>query len=371
MTAACLYLKTEEVIDEERTNLEAFSVIVPLGWELSGGITWRADRPLLPASLDFRISGPEGLRLEVFPDEAYFWVEGIGLLIPYDYGPELRAMYAAQYQGYGMSQPMNPTDYISEIVIPRYRPGIIGLRVVSEMQLSDSDLIRQIENLMSQRPEVAFLEEVAVDAAGLRVSYLENGENVEEEIWTVILVDTFRTTPEMEQSMGVRMTSTFWYACGIWSLRAEGEITRENARVLMSVLNSFRWNQEWLDNYSSLLVNIWQRFLEGIMERHQAVVQMQNEVARIIDTTFSNQEATMEKISMEWSEVIRGVEAYDPTPGIVEFGTGDHPSVELPNGYDYAWTNGQGDYILTNSSLFNPNVDLETNYNWTQMSKRQ
>ncbi|MEM2874611.1 MAG: hypothetical protein QW567_01085 [Candidatus Hadarchaeales archaeon] len=370
LAASYLYLETAKIVDAERTDLEAFSIIVPSEWEIQGGITWRTDRPLLPASLDFSVSGAEGLRLEVLPDEAYFWVEGYGLLIPYDYGPELRALYAMYYQGYGMSQAMGAGDYISEIVIPRYRHGVTDLRTIDEIPLGESELVSWIENTMAQRPEGPFLEEVTVDAAGLRVRYVENGENVEEEIWTIILVDTFRTTPEMEQTTGARIIETFWYPCGIWSLRSAGELTPENTKLLMSILNSFRWNQNWLDEYARLLTDIWREFLEGIMESHQILTRMQNEVTRIIETTFSNQEAVMERTSEEWSQVIRGVEAYDPEPGLVEFGAVDLPSVELPNGYDYAWTNRLGDYILTDSALFNPNVDLETNYDWVQMAKR-
>jgi hypothetical protein len=203
------------------------------------------------------------------------------------------------------------------------------------------------------------------------VTYEEDNRKIEEEFWAIIVVDNFYTTPEMEQDTGVRMSSTFWYASGLWSLRAEkGNLSAEDAKVLMAALNSFRWNSTWIERYAQLLREIWQLHLQGIMERHQAITQAQNEVTRIMTTTFSNQEETMERISDRWSEVIRGVETYDPVPGLAEFGVSGQPPVELPNGYDYAWTNGQGEYILTDSALFNPNIDLETGYNWVQMVRR-
>jgi hypothetical protein len=46
----------------------------------------------------------------------------------------------------------------------------------------------------------------------------------------------------------------------------------------------------------------------------------------------------MERISESWSWVIRGMERYDPSPSLVEF-SGDLPSTELPNDYEYAGTN--------------------------------
>ena len=368
--ATALYLETAEFTDHERTGVEAFSIITPADWQFQGGIRWRTERPLLPASLAFQVASSSGLGLEVFPDEAYFWVEGKGLLVPYDYGPELQAQYALEYQGYGARQPTSAAEYISGILIPQYRASVSDLQIVSITPLDESDLVYQLENLLAQRPQGPFPEQISVDAAGMRATYEENGRKMEEEFWAIIVVDTFSTTPEMEQTTGVRMSSTFWYASGLWSVKAgEGNLSAENAKMLMTVLNSFQWNSAWIEQYTQLLNEIWQLHLQGIMERHQALTQAQNEVTRIITTTFSNQEETMERISDRWSEVIRGVETYDPAPGLTEFGTDGQPSVELPNGYDHAWTNGQGDYILTDSALFNPNTDLETGYNWVQMAK--
>jgi hypothetical protein len=106
------------------------------------------------------------------------------------------------------------------------------------------------------------------------------------------------------------------------------------------------------------------------MDEYQALTQTQIEVERIISATLANQEGVMEHILDEWSRVIRGVEIYDEIPGLSEFTVNEQLSIELPNGYDYAWTNGQGDYILTNNANFNPNIDLQTSYNWRQLKKK-
>jgi len=78
------------------------------------------------------------------------------------------------------------------------------------------------------------------------------------------------------------------------------------------------------------------------MEQCQALMQTQNEVERVISTTFEDQEEVMERISEEWSQVICGVDACDENPGLNEFTVNEQLTIELPNGYDYAWTNGQG-----------------------------
>lgn len=125
---------------DEGLEEEAFTILLPEGWSLEGGIEWRPERPLLPASLVLQVTSPAGgEKLEVFQDEAYFWVEGWGLWFPYDYGPELRQQYALEYQGYGARQPLNAAGYISEVLIPTYRSGATNLRVEGTTSLAESD----------------------------------------------------------------------------------------------------------------------------------------------------------------------------------------------------------------------------------------
>jgi hypothetical protein len=357
---------------DEGLAAEAFSIVVPSGWQFQGGITWRKDRPLLPVSLAFSVINPNSSEgLECFADQAYFWVEAEGLYVPYDYGPETRAQYAQQYQGYEARQPIPAAEYIEEILIPHYRGGAVNLSIESSVSLSNSALVAKLINLLKQRPQGPFPESIAVDAAEVHVKYEIDGKEIEEEFFAIIVVDSFYTTHDMEQMTGVRMNSTFWYASGLWSIKAEGEkLSSDNAKLLMAISHSFRWNPAWLEGYEQLLTDLWQRHLKGIMEQNQALTQAQNEVERTISATFTNQEEAMEHISDEWSSVIRGVETYDESPGLSEFTVNEQLSIELPNGYDYAWTNGQEDYILTNNANFNPNIDLQTNYNWHILEKK-
>jgi len=43
--------------------------------------------------------------------------------------------------------------------------------------------------------------------------------------------------------------------------------------------------------------------------------------------------------------------------------------VELPSGYNNAWANRNGEYIVTDSHLFNPNVELDGN--WQKLKKTE
>ncbi|MBM4256931.1 MAG: hypothetical protein FJ147_13670 [Deltaproteobacteria bacterium] len=60
------------------------------------------------------------------------------------------------------------------------------------------------------------------------------------------------------------------------------------------------------------------------------------------------------------SQANRGVDTYiDPSS--------NYP-VDLPNDYQYAWSNGLGEYVLSNDANYNPN--LGTNVNWTELQRK-
>ena len=64
-----------------------------------------------------------------------------------------------------------------------------------------------------------------------------------------------------------------------------------------------------------------------------------------------------DKISQNFSDYIRGVDRYnDPFSG---------KEVELPSGYGTAWANNLGEYVVTDSPGYNPNIG--SNLTWQPM----
>ena len=61
----------------------------------------------------------------------------------------------------------------------------------------------------------------------------------------------------------------------------------------------------------------------------------------------------MDRAADSYSQSIRGVDAYhDPTSG---------RAVELPGGYKQVWTNGLGEYLLSDEAGFDPNIGSTIN----------
>jgi hypothetical protein len=76
---------------------------------------------------------------------------------------------------------------------------------------------------------------------------------------------------------------------------------------------------------------------------------------------WQNQQASRDRIATAWSETMRGVETF------VDFAGGG--TVELQSGFDNAWSNGAGEYVLSDQPGFNPNT-VFTDQNWTRMERR-
>ncbi len=67
-----------------------------------------------------------------------------------------------------------------------------------------------------------------------------------------------------------------------------------------------------------------------------------------------------DRLSERFSQNIRSVDAYyDPV---------SERSVELPAGYQNAWVNGLGEYVIAEQGDFNPNIG--SNQNWQRMERR-
>jgi hypothetical protein len=94
-------------------------------------------------------------------------------------------------------------------------------------------------------------------------------------------------------------------------------------------------------------------------ELSRYISQTHNEISDMMMKSYENRQASEDRINKNWSQYMRGVdEYYNPV---------EQRPVELPSGFKNAWVNGRGEYIVTDSVNFNPNVELDGN--WQQLKK--
>ena len=75
------------------------------------------------------------------------------------------------------------------------------------------------------------------------------------------------------------------------------------------------------------------------------------------DQTYENRQKAQDASAAQLSQYVRGVETYrNPRTG---------ETIELDNQYGHAWVNNSGEYILSDSPGFDPNVTFKSD--WTAL----
>jgi hypothetical protein len=98
-------------------------------------------------------------------------------------------------------------------------------------------------------------------------------------------------------------------------------------------------------------------------KRGQIAANTRAEIAQMQNDTFRNTMQSGDAQQRATVDTIRSVANFT-VPG-------SNTVVQLPHYYQFAYTNGKGDFILTNNSLFNPNVEPAFNQNnrWDGMQR--
>jgi hypothetical protein len=196
------------------------------------------------------------------------------------------------------------------------------------------------------------------DGAKVRIRYQANGGTLEEEIYGTTSVASLPT-----QSMFGQAETIVWFANVIFSFRSgEGRLDA-TADLWRTVGSSFRANPTWQSACEQIAVALCQNQIQSIRqigEFGRAYAQQGSAMRDDNLNSWYQRQEINDGIMDDVSRTIRGVDAYyDPH---------SERTVELPGGYGHAWANNLGEYIVTESTDFNPNVG--SNLHWEPMEPR-
>lgn len=337
--------KTFQYIDKEGIGIEAFRMLIPSDWKFDGKIYWLLDNPAMPAVSAFKVSNTKGLEeLEVFPNHAYFWSTNPLTLSLQPVG--------SRYFGAEVRQPIPPLEFIQNILIPEYRKNVSNLRIIEKQRVPE--LAQQLVKTQ-QAPGVTF----TADAGKIKVEYQRNGIWFEEVFFAVIESMTY----PIQSIYGVT-ANTNWFGEYLFSFKAEKGKLDASTKTFQTMVNSFQLNPQWFNKYNQLVEFLIQNQIQRIQAIGQIsriISQTSNEISDMMMQTYQNRQATYDKISENFSQMIRGVDSY--------YNPIEQKNVELPSGYKTAWTNSLGEYILSDDTSFNPNIG--SNVTWQKMELKQ
>jgi len=154
----------------------------------------------------------------------------------------------------------------------------------------------------------------------------------------------------------------YWYIDYIFSFKAGKGKLDAQSKTFQTMIYSLKVSPQWF----AKVTNVKELMAQMIMEGIHALGRIGNIIAKAGSEMRADQQRAWEqrqqaqdRIAQNFSDYIRGVERYyDPFSS---------KQLELPNGYGYAWANNLGEYIVTDSPSYNPNIG--SNLHWEQLQR--
>ena len=413
-------------LDDARTHLPVFDWLIPAGWDFQGAVTWR-DSVAMPALIAFKAWNPGGTeQIECLPTIPNTWTSTAITAAFRRFQPK---SFGLKLDGLEQRAPLTAEEALRQLVVPRYRgrtaaarqarrpaAGLLGFldpKVVEHrMQVLQQgvqlvqqrlqkvpgmpaaiDYLKKLKNQGYASPdvEVDVVEEERLpqlaaslrpaspegapppqgDGARVRIRYTLEGRDLEEDVFCVV------SSVKTQAGSGLLAEEqVHWVAESLFAFRAERGRIDPMTRASMASVRSLRMNPQWFAAYQAESQRIlqerivMQQVLQQMAAQQRASFQRQmhrlSDVSRTLSDTsdmimagYQERSASYDRMSQGWSEAMRGVDSYAVPGG---------GSVELPGGYQHAWTNGLGEYVLTDSSFLNPNQVASGN--WEVITRR-
>ncbi|HYM05458.1 MAG TPA: hypothetical protein VEU11_02765 [Terriglobales bacterium] len=353
-SAGVYRFRTVSIMDDPRhIGGEAYRILAPADWRVEGGITWK-NAASDPAAPWVKLMGPAKQEIGVLPPIAFIWN-------PRMFGQFFRP--GSFYSGTEVQPPLlDPVQCIKTIIIPRYRRNLLSANVVRQEPLPELAAAGREKYPQPEYRNAVF------QAGKMRFEYLENGVEMEEDVYVLTAAVQFPVGPTV---------STMWAPDEIRYSKAPKGMLDAQVPLFQTALFSLRPNLKWwaaLQQVSQELARLqmqasnaavsqaMQRQMaaaDRTLELSQHIAKNNGQISDSIMKGYQNRQATMDRVNARWDRTIRGVEVYRNA------GTGDN--VELPSGYNSAWRNQSGEYLVTGSVNYDPNS--ASNGSWTRLEK--
>ena len=347
-----LVFRSQVVFDQQFMNMEAFRFLVPKHWIFSGGITWNFSRnPPEPFTI-YTVTSPDGKAvIQQFPRVNLFWSQN--------------QMSQATYVQLGATimQPIGAIDFLQRVFIPQARPGVTDIKVLETQPLPalaqySLQVSNMMLNLFGQISPFNFTYDNRADSGRVQVEYIQNGQRMVED-FTATLNYFIANMPTMS---GMYVPDISWSA-SVTSFRTPAEEMPAKVRIFQIAIYSRYDNPAFNVGYTRMCAIITREKLrqqQAIFARYQQIRQTLAECDDIIMQVYQNKSASFDRMFDNYSQALRGVDSYvDPV---------NNWNIELPTGYNNAWTNGT-DYVFSDSPSYNPNVS--GGGSWTQMTRKR
>jgi hypothetical protein len=352
-------MKKVTIVDERgfERPMPALSLLIPSDWQFQGGVQY-AKMGGCHANLvqvTFRATSPDGrMALEMFPGNTWQWSDDPNSVHMMQASNQQMAQFGRR--GCDIMPPQAAGDFLKRQVIPGVRRDA-RVEAMEPMPEIAQEVSRKVQQAQAAAAQQGMQVRARGDVGRARLAYSVNGQPVEE--WmTAVTYASGMAGPSFNMATG-RMGQTMYYSCaaeGVFGFRApQGQLDSKEHLFLM-MLSTVQADSQWYARVLQVIANMQAADTKGAADRSKIIAQSGQDISKIIHDTYENKKKADDRSALGFSQYLRGVETYrNPNTG---------ETVELSNQYGHAWA-GNGEYILSDSANFDPNVSLRGN--WTRM----
>lgn len=355
-------MRLVRIMDKEGWGqpVEVAHLLIPSDWRFDGGAHWVQDMTRCPANIiqvSFRASSPDGLSgMELLPSYVWSWSDDPMM-------QQTIAQSAANKLGCDANPVMSPMDFLARLAVPHIHRGARVSRGEPLPQVSRAEQ-QKLNSAYGQMIQAGYFRAVRAEAGRVLFSYAINGRPVDE--WmsatiTTVAAPSANTAALMNGGVAMTANSFTLVASDVYGLYAPQGQLEQKAKLFATILASVRPNPAYSAAVGQFLSNMQRINNQGAMDRQRIWHDAQESISNTINQSYQENQAVQDRMAEQFGQTIRGVETYlDPRT---------NERVELTAGYQTAWSNGKGEYILSDSPLFDPAVELHED--WTEMKQAQ
>ncbi len=353
-------------------NQVSHTILAPLGWKVEGGSWYGPDQAFrVFASQNVVLTAPDGRMITIGPDipfvdKTLVTAEGLKRL------PNMSLDDGSIVLHY----PETPRGFAKVIVdsLKDERPKAKGWRIVDARPIPEATepLLKSLEptvRMLQNQASMNMGTRLTVDASVLSVelAYREDGKK-----WSEVHAFSqcaFRMTmPSPWNQLGYAGSDTWtnWSINGGLSFRAPKEGLDELAFIAMAVRSTLRPTQAWLQMQARHRAKIQQISHEMAMDNLRTAakisrIQAQSsaDIFEIQSKGYAERQAMRDEGHRRTINTINEVQEYQ-VPGA------EYP-VALPSYYERVFSNGNGEYLLTNDLSYEPGSDNSLSGDWTAL----
>lgn len=338
--------------------VEVARLLIPSDWKDEGGIQWAQNMARCPQNIiqaRWRARSPDGSSgIEVLPQYGWVWSDD-------PMQQQMMQQSAANNMACDAYPVMSPADFLAQMVVPRTRQQarVIAAEPLPAVSRAEQEGLNRTYGPIVQQ---GYLRGVRAEAGRVRVQHTLNGQPVEE--WITATIATIAAPSANSAALmngGTAMTATNYQlmaynVVGAWAPR--GQLDRQ-AKLFATMFASTRPNPQYQAAVAQFLGTVGRIQQQAAMDRQRIWREAQQSISSSIQQTYAQNQAVQDRMAEQFGQTIRGVETYiDPR---------SNERVELVGGYTSAWSNGKGEYILSDTPGFNAATALQED--WREMHR--